>query len=179
MSTIEFTGLIPNASSCFANQTGELSTFTSRIVLTVKCRQKSGSSIVIDTCSATSPISTTLGTGIEKDKPRRAARSRATPATDIASGRLGLTSKSNNTSCFRSKASDTLLPNSAVPGKIKISGSVLLIGNSNSSAEHNIPSDHSPLSLRCLILRPPATTAPSVASGTKSPTCMLNAPQQT
>ena len=48
-----------------------------------------------------------------------------------------------------------------------------------SGPEQSIPFDHSPRSWRRLISMPPAITAPMVAKGTRSPTDMLNAPQQT
>ena len=41
-----------------------------------------------------------------------------------------------------------------------------------------MPLDHSPRSLRRSMTMPPGISVPRVASGTRSPTAMLNAPQQ-
>src|ERR1700678_2645443 len=50
--------------------------------------------------------------------------------------------------------------------------------SASSGAEHSIPLDHSPRSLRRPISRPLGITLPIVANGTRSPGFMLNAPQQ-
>ena len=63
--------------------------------LTANRPHKSASTISTDTRpEASSPDSTGAGSGRVNGTPCRAARSRATPATDMASGRLGLTSRS-------------------------------------------------------------------------------------
>ena len=51
-------------------------------------------------------------------------------------------------------------------------------GRPISGGEHNMPFDHSPRFLRRAISMPLGITVPMVASGTRSPTAMLNAPQQ-
>ena len=47
----------------------------------------------------------------------------------------------------------------------------------SSRAEHSMPLDHSPRSLRRPISMPFGMVVPTVASGTRSPAAMLNAPQ--
>ena len=51
-------------------------------------------------------------------------------------------------------------------------------GRPSSGGEHSIPFDHSPRILRRAISMPFGIVVPTVASGTRSPSAMLNAPQQ-
>ena len=50
---------------------------------------------------------------------------------------------------------------------------------SNSAGEQIMPSESWPRIFRRPICRPPGMVVPTVASGTRSPTAMLKAPQQT
>ena len=49
----------------------------------------------------------------------------------------------------------------------------------SSAPEHNMPSESMPRMPRFKMSRPSGILVPSVASGTKSPACMLNAPHHT
>ena len=143
----------------------------------VNLGQRTPSSIWILARSSAAPDDGTVHSGISNGMSRRAARSRATPATDIASGRLGLISRSH-------KMSPTS-PNSCINGApvSRCSGRIMMPSWSepkpSSAAEQHMPLDISPRISLCEISIPSGMTVPMVANGIRSPTDMLNAPQQT
>ena len=114
--------------------------------------------------------------GRAKGTPSRAARSRARPATLRASGRLALTSRSQSTSGSRPRASAIGVPGVRSGGRMRMPA--WSEPRPSSADEHSIPLDHSPRILRRAISMPSGMVEPRVASGTRSPTSMLKAPQQ-
>ena len=150
---------------------------TPRRTQAVKRPQRSGSRISTSTevPAASPPVAGSAAGGV-KGTPSRAARSRARPATQRASGRLALTSRSHSTSGARSRASAM-----GVPGR-RSAGSTRMpewsAPRPSSAEEHSIPLDHSPRILRRAISMPSGMVEPRVASGTRSPAAMLKAPQQ-
>ena len=119
----------------------------------------------------------TTSAGIDHGSPRAAARSRATPAMQRASGRLAEMSRSKTTSGCRSSASTSGTPGAARPaGRTSNPSGPAGEGRRSSSALQSIPFDHSPRILRREISNPPGRTVPTGARGTRSPTWKFQAP---
>src|SRR5262245_31960836 len=154
-------------------------TVTPRSTDAVKRPHKSGSRISTHAASeAGAPPRATDGDESVNDSPYLAARSRATPATDIASGRFGLISRSHRTSSVMPRASLIGVPGSAAPSP-RMRMPAPSSDSSSSFGEHSIPSETSPSIFRRPISRPSGINVPTVASGTRSPMAMLKAPHQT
>ena len=111
-----------------------------------------------------------------KGRPSRAARSRAMPAMDHASGRLPSTVMSKTVSGSSPSASTSGVPGSPSAPSPRIRRPAASSERPSSWPEHSIPSDPTPRSLRRMISRPPGKIAPTGASGTRSPTAKLCAP---
>ncbi len=124
---------------------------------------------------ASVPDVCTCGSGSENGTPKYAARSRATPAIDSASGRLASTSNSITVSATTPKASPTGAPRGRSAGRCRMPA--WSSPRPSSLAEHSMPLDHSPRILRRAISMPSGITVSSVASGTRMPTSRLEAPQ--
>ncbi len=170
-------GLIPSEVRRFAIQVGDGPIVMPSSTRATKRPHRTGSKISTDNRSVASPPdSATSGDSRANGTPWQAAKSRATPATDMASGRLGLTSRSKSTSDRRPMASASGRPTSRLSSSRRMPSwsSPMAI----SVGEHNMPLDHSPRILRRTISMPSGMTVPSVARGTRSPTDMLKAPQQ-
>ena len=137
---------------------------------------RSTSSMRTDASSAASvPDVATCGSGRAKGTPKKAARSRATPAIDSASGRLASTSSSMTTSALRPSASPTGAPRGRSPLRCRMPS--WSSPRPSSLAELSMPLDHSPRILRRAISMPSGITVPIVASGTRMPGSRLEAPQ--
>ena len=95
---------------------------------------------------------------------------------DMASGRLPVTSRSKSTSGVIPNASFSSVPRARPPRRMWMPPPSA--PKPSSAAEQSMPFDHSPRSLRRSIRSPVGMVVPNVASGTRSPTAMLNAPQQ-
>ena len=122
--------------------------------------------------------------GAAKGAPTAAARSRATPMTDMASGRLAPTSRSHKTSGRSPSASASGAPGSGGGPSSGIRSFRIRMPSASSLSPSSAPEQHMPKEswprmARRRISTPPPSTAPTRARGTKSPTAMLKAPQQT
>ena len=168
---------MPAASSRWASSgEGEETASVHRRSVTLKRPQRSGSSISTE-ASTDSPEVLTRGSGRANGTPRLAARSRATPATERASGRFGFTSRSKSTSSDNPSAEERSSPSVKPSGRIRMPD--WSVPMPNSAGEQSIPSEGSPRILRRPIRIPPGSVEPTRARGTRSPTAMLKAPQQT
>jgi len=112
--------------------------------------------------------------GYWRSRRNQAASSRATPRWQSPSGRLGVISRSKTTSPGGS-TSLMGVPSAGRPSRM--SRPACPPGRPSSSGEHIMPSESWPRMVDCLILSPPASTAPGSATGTRSPARWLGAPQ--
>ena len=176
-------GLMPASVSRRAIQAGDGPPGTPSRMVAVNRGQRSP----LSTTRPATPRAESVGTAVPADtpddggahgSPRAAARSRATPAMHRASERLGLMSMSNTTSGWRFRASTSGVPAGARPAGriIRPSADPGASGSSSSPAEQSIPLDHSPRIFRRLIEKSPGKTAPTGASGTRSPSAKFQAP---
>ena len=117
------------------------------------------------------------GSGAVNSRPRRAARSRATPTMLQASGRLPSTARSKTTSCTSPSASISGVPGSPGASSPRISRPAASSERPSSVPEQSMPLETTPFILRWPISKPPGRMAPTGASGTRSPTSKLWAPQ--
>ena len=111
-----------------------------------------------------------------KGSPRRAARSRATPAMHQASGRLASMARSKTTSGSIPSASTAARPGVARSTASRTDDPVVVVGQASSGPEQSMPFETTPFILRRPISKPPGSTAPTGASGTRSPTAKFQAP---
>ena len=175
-STTLLIGRIPAASTLRARWSGDGPTTMPLITVTLNRAHAFSSTIFTGTRRVEPFLDASPFSGMNFT-PRCAATSRATPRCPVASGRLRVMSRSYTTSRFTPSASNTLRPSFAPAGKIMIPAASL--DNPSSAAEHSMPSESMPRIPRRRISRPSGIFVPSVASGTRSPLCMLNAPHHT
>ena len=114
-----------------------------------------------------------------KGRPSRAARSRATPAMLQASGRLASTATSNTTSGSSPRAPANPTPGAAPSTSLSRRIPSWSSERRSSRPEHSIPLETTPFILRLAMAKPPGSTAPTGARGTRSPTSKFQAPQTT
>src|ERR1700722_7614647 len=117
------------------------------------------------------------GSGTPRSGWRRAARSRAMPVMHHASGRLPSTVMSNTVSASRPNATIRGVPGSATTSSGRTRRPAPSSDRPSSTPEHSMPLDAIPFILRKPISEPSGRTAPTGASGTRSPTEKLGAPQ--
>ena len=157
---------------CIHSGDGPIVTPTRRAV---KRGARSGASTTTVISSA-SPDTSTEGSGTVSGSPKCAARSRATPTTDIASDRFGVTERSNTTSC-RPSTSRTSAPSSLSPSSGRMPS--WSSPSPSSRAEQSMPSETSPRILRRSSVKPPGSVAPDGAYATTMPSTTFGAPHTT
>ena len=106
--------------------------------------------------------------------PVMAETSRAIPAIDRQSARLGVSFNVSNVSSSASAARTDApgVDDSGSPNNPDASSAM-----PNSCAEHNMPRDSMPRTVARLMVIPPGSTAPSSAQGTSIPAAAFGAPQ--
>ena len=144
-----------------------------RITRPVKRPQRSGASITTG-LTHSHVAGTGSMAGMTSGAPVAAWRSRATPVTESASPRFGvsLISILESSSLAYSRMS---VPIGASSGRIQMPLCSSLMPSSR--AEQSMPMDTTPRSLDFLILKSPGRTAPIVAQATLMPARTFGAPQ--
>ena len=136
---------------------------------------RSAASIRTGTLSETAGV-TDGQFGVVKGADVKAATSRATPAIDKQSARFGV-SLISNTRASRFIASRRFLPSAVANDSGKASRPSASSEIPSSFAEQSMPWLSTPRIFARLILKPPGSTAPSVAHGATMPACTFGAPQ--
>ena len=173
---------MPRALSRSAIHAGDGSTFTPSITRAWKRPHRSGSRISTDTRAAASPgqdLDPGLGDGERETQPGGQVSGHAGHRHGVGTVRVDLEVVEDVGGDAEGLGDRGADGRPAPPSAgVRIRMPAWSSPRPSSRDEHNMPFDHSPRSLRRAISRPPGITVPSVARGTRSPTAMLNAPQQ-